>query len=108
MTVGWKWLSKKKRQRAGEKWRKEELAVECVRGQTSDLYKTTRIAFICSQLNYFNQYIQRIVKEFAEIKRQPPNCILPPNITTQIVIVSNNLKYPEFIGSNKTMTGTSV
>lgn len=37
----------------------------CVRRQASKMYKTTHIIFICSQLNYFNQYIQRIVKEMS-------------------------------------------
>lgn len=42
---------------------KERGTTDGVRQQTCKMYKTTNAVFICSQLNYFNQYIQRIVKE---------------------------------------------
>lgn len=46
---------------AAEEWRNNHW----VRRQGSKMYKTTHMIFICSQLNYFNQHIQRIVKEIS-------------------------------------------
>lgn len=59
------WQSMKHKVRVGKKEKEESITAHGVGWKAFEMYKTTHIIFICSPLNYFNQYIQWIVKEIS-------------------------------------------